>query len=507
MAADAVDTLPELTLPALPRPSFRQLLLAAFLLVALLVAAVSLRGLVTLQGLLDRSQAGARQALQLNAHLVQLEDASQTMERAARQYLVLGDRALRQAYERAAGEAQTQVRALARAQVQAARSGHFERELAEVTSVLRGVDAPAPWRDAELAQHFAELARQTRRMSEQLRQLTEERSATLQAQLDAGRAAWAREVGAAVALALALALLLALGLARPLRRVEAAILRLGENRLEERIEIRGPSDVRSLGRRLDALRQRLQEADADKARFLRHVSHELKTPLAALREGVALLEEGVAGPLSPQQQEVAKILADNAAALQRRIEDLLRFNAAAFAAQRPVRQRTDMAAMLRKLIDEQQLQWRARGLQLQLLQRPEGRPLFAEVDPALLGTAVGNLLSNAIRYSPDGGRIELRLLREGEALAIEVADQGPGVPEAERGRIFEPFFRGQHQPAQEGEKGLPGTGIGLSIVAETVAAHGGRVLYLPHDARLGTAHASQAPGACFRIELPHAFVS
>lgn len=500
------------------------------------MAAVSLRGLVTLQGLLDRSQAGASQALQLNSHLVQLEDAGQTMERAARQYLVLGDRALRQAFERAAGEARIQVRALATAQVQAARSGAYERWLEEASELLRSVDAPAPWRDAELAQIFAELARQTRRMAEQLRQLTEERNAALQAQLDSGRAAWAREVAAAIALALGLALLLALGLARPLRRVELAIAHLGENRLDERIDIRGPADVRQLGRRLDALRQRLHEADADKARFLRHVSHELKTPLAALREGVALLDEGVAGPLSPQQQEVAKILADNAATLQRRIEDLLRFNAAAFAAQRPVRQRTDMGALLRSLIDEQQLQWRARGLQVQLSQQPEGRALHAEVDPALLGTAVANLLSNAIRYSPDGGRIELRLLRQGEALAIEVADQGPGVPEAERGRIFEPFFRGQHQPAHDGAQGLPGTGIGLSIVAETVAAHGGRITYLAHHPRLDLAATSAAAstglaraagpegagdasvaaglpglagmsGACFRIELPHAFVT
>lgn len=466
------------------------------MLVALLMAAVSLRGLGTLQELLDQSQAGARQALQLNAHLVQLEDSSQTMERAARQYLVLGDRSLRQSFQRAATEARAQVQALAAADVQAARSGAFERQLAEVAELLTSADPPMPARDAELARAFAELARQTRRMAEQLRQLTEERNAALQARLDAGRSAWTREVAAAIALALGLALLLALGLARPLRRVERAILRLGENRLDERIDIRGPSDVRQIGRRLDALRQRLQEADADKARFLRHVSHELKTPLAALREGVALLNDGVTGPLSPQQQEVARILADNSATLQRRIEDLLRFNAAAFAAQRLVRRPTDLPALLQALVDEQQLQWRARGLQVAVRQEPPGRPLQAEVDAELLGTALGNLLSNAIRYSPRGGRIELLLQRSGTELVIEVQDQGPGVPEAERSRVFEPFFRGQAQPEEPTAGGLPGTGIGLSLVAETVGAHGGRVLCLPHDA---------GPGARFRIELPHAF--
>jgi len=98
----------------------------------------------------------------------------------------------------------------------------------------------------------------------------------------------------------------------------------GENRLDQPIDIRGPTDVRLLGRRLEWLRLRLAELDSDKARFLRHVSHELKTPLAALREGVSLLEDGIAGTLSGSQREVARILRQNTALLQSQIEDLLR---------------------------------------------------------------------------------------------------------------------------------------------------------------------------------------
>ena len=86
------------------------------------------------------------------------------------------------------------------------------------------------------------------------------------------------------------------------------------------------------------------------------------------------------------------------------------------------------------------------------------------------------------------------------ACYIDLADQGPGVPAADRAHIFEPFYRGQQQPAD----GLPGTGIGLSIVAETVAAHGGRVrLVRPRAATLPALH-RRLPGAHFRIELPHA---
>lgn len=487
------------------RPSFRQLLLAGFLLVALLLAAVSLRGLSTLEGLLNRSQQGARQALELSEHIERLADTTQTMERAARQSLVLDDRALRRTYERAATEAAAQVQALAQAQLPAALATAWRAQAAEVAQLLDRPGESALANDGRVSRAFRELTDLSRQMAEQVRMLTAQRNADLQRQLDDGRSAWARQVSAAIALAVLLALVLAFALARPLRRVERAIVGLGENRLDARIDIQGPSDVRDIGRRLDALRQRLQQADADKARFLRHVSHELKTPLAALREGVSLLNDGVAGPLSPQQQEVASILADNTATLQNRIEDLLRFNAAAFAAQRLVRRRTDVLAWAQRLVDDQRLQWQARGLEMVVSQAPRApgdtqptTPLFAEIDAGLLGVALSNLLSNAIRYSPVGGAVLVTLGRQRDHLLIDVTDEGPGVPLQERGRIFEPFFRGQTQP----EGGLAGTGIGLSLVAETVAAHGGQIIYVPKAQSLAVPDDS-GPGAHFRIELPH----
>ena len=472
---------------------------------ALLLSAVSLRGLFTLQGLLDRSQAGARQALQLNSHVERLGELTLTMERAARQSLVLRDAALRQTYELAAAEADGQVQALADAQLPAALVSAWRGQADDVAQLLNDAGLSSAANDASVPLAFRELAEVSRQMTEKVRELTAARSAELQQQLDQGRSAWARQVAAAIALAVVLAMVLAFGLARPLRRVEMAIVGLGENRLDTRIDIQGPSDVRDIGRRLDALRQRLAQADADKARFLRHVSHELKTPLAALREGVSLLNDGVAGPLAQQQQEVARILADNTATLQRRIEDLLRFNAAAFAAQRLVRRRTDVCALVQQLVDDQRLHWQSRGLEVVVKLEPQAPidadttpVLQAEVDAELLGVALSNLLSNAIRYSPAGGAVLITLHRHGDSLMIDVVDEGPGVPEAERERIFEPFFRGQVQP----EGGLAGTGIGLSIVAETVAAHGGKISYIAAERSVAVPDDS-GPGARFRIELPH----
>src|SRR5690606_4633455 len=183
----------------------------------------------------------------------------------------------------------------------------------------------------------------------------------------------------------------------PFKRLEHAIVQLGENRLADTIDIPGPSDVRRVSQQLDWLRLRLMELDADKARFLRHVSHELKTPLAALREGAALLADGVAGRLTPDQEEVVRILRQNTLTLQAHIEALLQFNAAAFEARQLQRRRTDLLGLLQAQVDAQRLQWQARRLEV----RVEGEPVTAVVDPEKLGLAVANLLSNAIRFSPD----------------------------------------------------------------------------------------------------------
>jgi two-component system sensor histidine kinase GlrK len=195
------------------------------------------------------------------------------------------------------------------------------------------------------------------------------------------------------------------------------------------------------------------------------------------------LEDGVTGALNPAQREVAQILQQNAISLQGQIEALLRFNAAAFEARALHRQRTPLLPLIEEQVEAQRLQWQGSGVQVLV----EGEPLTLAVDPTKLGTAVANLLSNAIRFSERGGTIRFEVSSTPETARIDIADAGPGIAERDRDRVFEPFFRGERQP----EHALKGTGIGLSIVQEYIAAHGGRVTLL-----------SDGPGARFRIELP-----
>jgi two-component system sensor histidine kinase GlrK len=479
----------------LNRFSFRQLLLVAFLLIAGLLSAASLRGLFTLEGLLAQSAQGAQEALRFSAAAQLIGERSVEMERAARQFLVLGDLALRQRFDDAAEPAVQALAQLARSPGAAAHVAKWQDQLALVRSQLDSAPAKAGERlsgtasiraverEQALTSAFREIDGLNAAIAEQVRLDTEARNQALLLELENRRVALAKQILGAIGVAGALALVFGLWLARPLKRLEVAIVDLGENRLDKAIDIRGPVDVRLIGQRLEWLRLRLAELDADKARFLRHVSHELKTPLATLREGVSLLEDGVTGVLNDKQREVASILQHNTVVLQGQIEALLRFNAAAFEARRLVRRRTELVALVRELAAAQRLQWQARQLAINVV----GEPLWAEVDADKLGMALGNLLSNAIRFSPLGATIHCSVSREAGRACIDIVDAGLGVAPADRVRIFEPFYRGERQPVGAAR----GSGIGLSIVHEYITAHGGQVELLP-----------DGPGAHFHIELP-----
>jgi len=466
------------------RLSFRQTLLAAFLLIAGLLAAASLGGLFTLERVMAQSRVATASALLLTADARQLAELRVAMERSARQYIVLDDPSLLRGFTQAADDATKLLGEMRRHDMPAELATQWVAQIEPIKDELGGPKASIQQREDALDESFRTLDRLNGQIAEAVRRIDDERSAALQAQLEDGRASVGTQVLGAIVLAALLALAFGVWLTRPLKRLEHAIAGLGENRMDHPVDIRGPSDMRSLGRRLEWLRLRLKELDEDKARFLRYTSHELKTPLAALREGVALLEDGVAGPMTADQHEIARILRHNTATLQNQIEALLRFNAAAFEARRLNRSDTDLRRLLHGLVEEQRLQWQARHLTIEL----NGEAPALAVDADKLSAALGNLLSNSIRFSPVNGTLSIALSALPGKVRIDLQDQGPGVAPADRERIFEPFFRGEVQP----EDAVRGTGIGLSIVREYVQAHGGRVDLL-----------SDGPGAHFRIELPH----
>lgn len=308
---------------------------------------------------------------------------------------------------------------------------------------------------------------------------------TLQERTDQAQRVAAWQAVALVPATIVMVLIFSILVARPIRQIDNAIGQLGQSGFSKTISISGPRDLERLGRQLEWLRTRLLELAQEKNRFLRHMSHELKTPLANIREGTELLLDGAVGELDEDQREVTDILRSNGLKLQQLIENLLAFSA--WQAKSESLSLTDfpLRALIIKVAKAQQLALKAAGIRLKLA----AEDFVVTADEEKMRVVLDNLLSNAVKFTPRGGEIVIRAHSEADKFVLEFADTGPGIPEAERPRIFEAFFQGQRE--QGGQVG--GTGIGLSVVLECVQAHDGAIELVESE---------DYPGACFRIQIP-----
>jgi len=271
---------------------------------------------------------------------------------------------------------------------------------------------------------------------------------------------------------------------RPIRAIDRAISELGRGTFSRPISIKRPADLERLATQLEWLRGRPLELAQEKNRFLRHMSHELKTPLANIREGTELLMDGAVGELKSAQREVTAILRENGMKLQRLIENLLSFSA--WQAKSVGLEITEfkLRPLVKSVLENQQLTLVAQRVRLDV----QVEDLTPWADRGKVRLILDNLLSNAIKFTPRGGTIAIAARGERDQLVVDVMDSGPGIPPEERNRIFEAFYQGKSP--QGGH--VKGTGIGLSVVTEFVNAHVGSIEIL--QSKLGGAH--------FRVRLP-----
>lgn len=459
--------------------SFVKLLSIGFALVALPLLIGLLGNAVSIRRLAAQSQQTVYQAVQVTQASRALQEKLSSMERTARQYLVLKDPALAAAYRQFhEGFAETAGR-LAALPLTDVQRRELERLRGEEQAVF---DAVGAGRQKEAAAGFDDLA-------ELARSLLDHSSDGIEREVDSLRtlAGDAESVvyGQLLAL-LPVAVFLVLGfsylLARPIKELDRGIRGLGDGRFERKIAVSGPADLEQLGRQLDWLRLRLLQLEEQKSRFLRHVSHELKTPLTALREGSDLLAEKVAGPLTAQQEEIVGILRENSLQLRRLIEDLLSYSAAEFQQAALKLQTLDPRDLVARAAEQHRLTLAAKNIAL----HTDVADFALVADGERLRVLLDNLLSNAIKFSPAGGTIALTWqTAEGDAV-LEVADDGPGVAAEDRERIFDPFYQG----GARGAAAVKGSGLGLSIAREHVLAHGGSIDLVP------------GPGCRFQVVLP-----
>jgi len=231
-------------------------------------------------------------------------------------------------------------------------------------------------------------------------------------------------------------------------------------------------DVTERSRLEETLRQqneKLKELDRLKNGFISSVSHELRTPLASIMGYAEFLEDEVSGALNPDQEAFVRQITEGARRLQLLVDDLLdfaRFDSGAF---RIHPREADLSEKVLEIVDS--LRPLANDAGLRLEARHPGGPLPLGFDPERIGQVLMNLLGNAIKFTPRGGTIEVRVVPAPKEVRIEVQDSGIGIAEANVPKLFQKFY--QIDPSTTREKG--GAGLGLSISKALIEAHGGQI--------------------------------
>lgn len=288
--------------------------------------------------------------------------------------------------------------------------------------------------------------------------------------------------GFVVVLSLLLVLLFTYLIIHPVRQIESRILSLGAGVEPDKRPVDGPAELVLLGERILWLHDKLKELEQQKYQFLRHVSHELKTPLAVLREGADLLSEQLVGPLNGDQQEICQMLEENSRRLQTLIERLLDFNRLS---QQEVFSLTavPLTPLLLELLTEYRLALESKQIGVHL----PSEPISLQAESYRLRLILDNLFSNAVSYGAKGGQIWIRAGAGADGGWLEVANEGPSIPLAERERIFEPFEQGSI--VRQGL--LKGSGMGLSIARESAMSLGGELRLID----------DKQADVCFRLDL------
>ena len=263
------------------------------------------------------------------------------------------------------------------------------------------------------------------------------------------------------AIALALVQVLARGMTSPLREMAVAARRMAAGDWEQRVRDTSADEVGELARAFNAMAAELAAVDRMRTDLLANVSHELRTPIAALQARLENLVDGVEAP----GPELLRSMLHQTERLGRLVTQLLDLSRLESGSVPLRRERVEVVPLLEAVAAEALLQDPGRRIETSV--RPEGLSLVA--DPDRVHQVLANLTANALRHGPADRPVRLSALAEDGDVVLTVADEGPGIPDGEVGRVFERFYRADHaRPHASG-----GAGLGLSIARWIVDLHGG----------------------------------
>ena len=269
----------------------------------------------------------------------------------------------------------------------------------------------------------------------------------------------------AMALALLLGVLLARSFTQPIRDLTTAAQAIASGELEQQVPVRSEDELGQLAQAFNRMSAELARSRDLRRQMTADIAHELRTPLSVILGQIDGLDEGVVPPSSA----AFEILRDETSRLGRLVEDL-RTLSRADAGELPLERRpVSPAKLLEQALAAHRPLALEEGVALELQLQPELPHL--EVDPDRMAQVLGNLLSNALRHTPQGGAITLGAARAGAAILLRVQDTGPGIDAQDLSHLFERFYRADRSRQRE----TGGSGLGLAIAKAIVELHGGQI--------------------------------
>jgi signal transduction histidine kinase len=256
----------------------------------------------------------------------------------------------------------------------------------------------------------------------------------------------------------------------PLRRLTQGTRAIAKGQFWHRLPTHGSDEFTELARHFNIMTEKLGELDQMKKDFVSHVSHDLKAPLASIRQIMHLLLQGIPGALNDQQTSLIQLSynsAERLAAMVGNLLDVSRMEAGTMEYQMSTH---ELIPMIKGALDEFEVQAQEKGIRVQLEQNEPS--IFVKCDRERIVQVIGNLLDNALKFSPNDSQIVMRVgqRKPGEVM-ISVSDSGPGVPDAHKNRIFHKFHQVKHGKKIAGQ----GVGLGLAICDTIVRAHQGEI--------------------------------
>jgi two-component system, OmpR family, sensor histidine kinase BaeS len=262
----------------------------------------------------------------------------------------------------------------------------------------------------------------------------------------------------------------------PVGRLIEATRRLGEGDQGVRLDITGPGPFFAVGRSFNKMAERLEEEDVRRRRLIADIGHELRTPMTVIRGEVEAVLDGLHSPT-----DLSNVI-DEIDVIDRLLDDLRLLSMAEAGTLRLETEPTDIGDLVRAVVGSFSNMTAAHAVEVRVEADEVGE---IDVDPHRIHQVISNLVANALSQMPEGGRLDVTVTGDAEALTIRVADTGPGIPDDDFEKVFDRFVRSTDST---------GTGLGLSISRDLVETHGGTI----------TAANRESGGAVFTVDLPRA---